>query len=85
MCSLVRALGKLPGGIGRFLPFSVGGDMSRLRHLGWGQCSHGLTSRPLESCHRNCLHAVCVVSGSLLHHCFYQAGPPLVSSRTWQG
>ena len=37
--SLVRALGKLLGGIGRFLPCSVGGHMSRLRHLGWDQCS----------------------------------------------
>ena len=33
--SLVRALGKLPDGIGRFLPCSVGRHMSRLRHLGW--------------------------------------------------
>ena len=36
--SLIRALGKLPGGIGRFLPCSVGGHESRLRHLGWDQC-----------------------------------------------
>ena len=40
--SLVRALGKLPGGLGGFLPCSVGGHMSRLRHSGWEQCSHGL-------------------------------------------
>ena len=33
--SLVRALGKLPGGVGRFLPCGVGSHMSRLRHLGW--------------------------------------------------
>ena len=32
--SLVRALAKLPGGIGRFLPCRVGSHMSRLRHLG---------------------------------------------------
>ena len=37
--SLVRALAKLPGGIGRFLPCGVGSHMSRLRHLGWNQCS----------------------------------------------
>ena len=37
--------------------------MSRLRHLGWNQCSHGLTSRPLESCHHQCLKAVCEVLG----------------------
>ena len=30
---------------------------------GWNQCSHGLTSRPLESCHHQCLEAVCGVSG----------------------
>ena len=37
--------------------------MSRLRHLGWNQCSYGLTSRPLESCHHQCLEAVCEVFG----------------------
>ena len=46
--SLVRALGKLPGGLGRFLPCQVGTHLSRLRHLGWNQCSHGLTSRPFD-------------------------------------
>ena len=38
--SLVRALGKLPGGLGRFLPCQVGAHLSRLRHLGWNQCSY---------------------------------------------
>ena len=47
--SLVRALAKLPGGLGRFLPCGLGSHVSRLRHLGWNQCSHGLTSTPLES------------------------------------
>ena len=60
---LVRALAKLPGGIGRFLPCQVGSQMSRLRHLGWSQRSHGLTSTPLESCHHQCLKAVCEVLG----------------------
>ena len=32
--SLVRALTKLPGGIGGFLHCVVGSHMSRLRHLG---------------------------------------------------
>ena len=63
LCCLVRALAKLPGGLGRFLPFSLGSHLSRLRHLGWNQCSHGLTSRPLESCHHQCLQAVCGVLG----------------------
>ena len=61
--SLIRALGKLPGGVGRILPCGVGSHMSRLRHLGWAQCSHGLTSRPLESRHHQCLQAVCGVLG----------------------
>ena len=61
--SLVRALAELPGGIGRFLPAGIGSRMSRLRHLGWDQCSHGLTSRPLESCHHQCLKAVREVLG----------------------
>ena len=61
--NLVRALGKLSGGLGRFLPCQVGTHLSRLRHLGWNQCSHGLTSRPLESCHHSCLSAVCGILG----------------------
>ena len=61
--SLMRALSKLPGSIGRFLPCGCGPHMSRFRHLGWTQCSHGLTSRPLESCHHQCLSAVCGGSG----------------------
>ena len=61
--SLVRALSKLPGGIGRFLPCSLVSHMSRLRQLGWNQCSHGLSSRPFESCHHQCLKAVCHVLG----------------------
>ena len=63
--SLVRALAKLPSGVGGFLPCGVGSHISRLRHLGWNQCSHGLTSRPLESCHHQCLKAVCGVLGYL--------------------
>ena len=61
LSSLVRVLAKLPGGLGRFLPRRIGSHMSRLRRLGWNQCSHGLTSRPLESCHHQCLKAVCGV------------------------
>ena len=61
--SLVRALSKLRGGLGQFLPCQVGTHLSRLRHLGWNQCSHGPTSRPLESCHHRCLSAVCGILG----------------------
>ena len=61
LSSLLRALSKLSGGLGRFLPCNLGSHMSRLRYLGWNQCSHGLSSRPLESCHHQCLKAVCGV------------------------
>ena len=61
--SLVRARAKLPGGLGRFLPCGLGSHMSRLSHLGWNQCCHGLSSRPLESCHHQCLKAMCGVLG----------------------
>ena len=39
--SLVRALAELPGGLGRFFPCHLGSHMSRLRHVGWNQCSDG--------------------------------------------
>ena len=31
--------------------------------MGWNHCSHGLTSRPLETCHHRCLSAVCGILG----------------------
>ena len=75
LSSLVRALAKLPGGLGRFLPCSLGSHMSRLRHVGWNQCSHGLTSRPLESCHHQYLKASCEVLGCprVQHWSFWMA------------
>ena len=63
LSSLVRALAELPVGLGRFMPCSLGSHLSRLRHVGWNQCSNGLNSRPLESCHHQCLKAVCEVLG----------------------
>ena len=55
-CVLVGFLGPsfvpyplLPGGLGRFLPGGIGANHSRLRHIGWDKCSHGLTSRPRET------------------------------------
>ena len=47
--ALMRSLCLLPGGLGRFVPCSIGANHCRLRHLGWERCSHGLTSRPRES------------------------------------
>ena len=45
----MRSLCLLPGGLGRFVPCSIGANHCRLRHLGWERCCHGLTSRPRES------------------------------------
>ena len=39
----------LPGGLGRFVPCSIGANHCMLRHIGWEKCGHGLTSRPRES------------------------------------
>ena len=47
--AMMRSLNMLPGGLGRFVPCSVGANHCRLRHVGWERCSHGLTSRPQES------------------------------------
>ena len=45
----MRSLCLLPGGLGRFVPSSIGANHCRLRHIGWEKCGHGLTSRPRES------------------------------------
>ena len=47
--ALMRSLRLLPGGLGRFVPCSIGANHCRLRHIGWEKCGHGLTSRPRES------------------------------------
>ena len=39
----------MPGGLGRFVPCSIGADHCGLRQIGWEKCGHGLTSRPRES------------------------------------
>ena len=49
LASLMRSLCLLPGGLGRFVPCSIGAIHCRLRHIGWEKCGHGLTSRPRES------------------------------------
>ena len=47
--NMLRALAKLPGGLGRFIPGRIGANHGWLRHVGWEKCCHGLTCRPLES------------------------------------
>ena len=47
--AMLRALGDLPDGLGRFLPCRIGAKHCRLRSIGWERCGHGLTSRPLEA------------------------------------
>ena len=47
--AMIRALGGLLGGLGRFLPCRIGANHCRLRSIGWERCGHGLTSRPLET------------------------------------
>ena len=47
--ALMRSLCLLPGGLGSFVPCSVGANHCRLRHIGWEKSGHGLTSRPRES------------------------------------
>ena len=45
--ALIRSLGLLPGGLGRFVPCSIGANHCGLRHIRWEKC--GLTCRPRES------------------------------------
>ena len=45
----MRSLCFLPGGLRRFVPYSIGANHCRLRHIGWEKCGHGLSSRPRES------------------------------------
>ena len=47
--NMLRALTKLPGGLGRFIPGRIGANHGRLSHVGWEKCCHGLTCRPRES------------------------------------
>ena len=46
---MMRALCRLPGCIARFILGRIGTNRSRLRHVGWEKCCHGLTCRPLET------------------------------------
>ena len=47
--AMMRSLCLLPGGLGRFVPCSIGANHCRLRHVGWEKSGHILTSRPWES------------------------------------
>ena len=47
--ALMGSLCLLLGGLGRFVPCSIGANHCRLRHIGWEKCGHGLSSRPRES------------------------------------
>ena len=47
--AMLRALGTLPGGLGRFMPWVIGANHCRLRHISWEKSGHGLTSRPRET------------------------------------
>ena len=47
--AMMRSLCLLPGGLGRFVPCSIGANHCRLRHIRWEKCGRGLTSRPRES------------------------------------
>ena len=47
--AMMKSLCLLPGGLGRFVPCSIGANHCGLRHVGWERCSHGFTSRPRES------------------------------------
>ena len=40
--AMMKSLCLLPGGLGRFVPCSIGADHCRLRHIGWENCGHGL-------------------------------------------
>ena len=55
IAAMMRSLCLLPGGLGRFLPCSIGANHCRLRHIGWERCGHGLTSR----------HGECAAEGFL--------------------
>ena len=53
--NMLRALTRLPGGLGWLIPGRIGANRGRLRHVGWEKCFHGLTCRPRESSGEGCL------------------------------
>ena len=59
----MRSLCLLPGGLGRFVPCSIGANHCRLQHFGWEKCGLGLTSRPRESASEGFLNELLVLFG----------------------
>ena len=75
--AVMRSLCLLPGGLGRFLPCSIGANHCRFRHIGWEKCGHGLTSRPRES-------AGLLVRCLLVHFSWYCAARLAGKTPTWR-
>ena len=76
---ILRFLNRLPGGLRRFTPCSIGANHCRLRHIGLEKCGHGLASRPLETSDPGFLDAllqVCSVTLVVLVHCFWLVSCP---------
>ena len=61
--AMMRSLCLLPGGLGRFVPRSIGANHCRLRRFGWERCGHGLTSRPQETASEGFLNRLLVLFG----------------------
>ena len=61
--SMLRALGQLPGGLGRFIPCRFGANHCRLCALEWEQYGHGLTSTPHEAIDTGFLDDLLVLFG----------------------
>ena len=63
--AMMRSLCLLAGGLGRFVPCSIGVNHCRLRPFEWEKFGHGLTSRPRESALPVSGHAASVVTADL--------------------
>ena len=77
--SLFYRLGNFPSSCSSWLETAAGGSVAYFGMAGlsiagericpgfgiwqWEQCSHGSKSRPWETCHHECLKAVCGVLG----------------------
>ena len=49
IAAMIRSLCFLSGGLGRFVPCSIGANHCRLRQKGLERCGHGFTYRPRKS------------------------------------